>query len=1160
MPNRSRILLKSDSARRVCPLPWPLLLAFCLLGGGIATAQVSYYLSPTGTDSGSCGKTVASPCQSVAYMQTIVQKASKNQPIIVYLADGTYYLTMSQTNPGKTLNFTAADSGGSASNLVTWTNAPGANPAISGGVLVGAGGLGLTWTHGANNLWTVTLPANIGGNPKNPLQNFEYLYYNGERRLRGRLQSANGVGYYMSGGVCHSTNPAGIVDPSLCSLGTFLRVSKIVDPTSDPNGESCPNVASTKKSEGTKCLDRFYYDAKDAAVMTVWKNLNPSNTTWHTCSLTSNRYPQGDVTLTLFDAWTVDMMRVACIDTTKRIVYLTGAVKGLPNAFDYFGPMPGHRYVVENARDALDTAAGQGTGTTGIWFLDRSAGDGNWVLNYIANNGEDPNTDTIVIAQLGPATPLGGSLFSATNLNNVTFKGIAFEVDNYVPPPTGYNDDETSDDTLPEALDCESCQNVVFDTVTVRHTSATGLQIASTSGKSGPAAKNDIVRNSSFYDLGDNGIHIGHAPNWSDLPANVVQFVTVQNNIVQGYSRVFADGRGITEANGHDITYLHNDVTDGYHGGMSACYDGCAGGDSQAANGTNIVSKYNHIWNVMEGLTSDGGALYYNTGSATGAGTGNYVLNNLIHDVTDSSIIDSGVIGSGYGGHGIYLDAQTAGAGVENNVVFRVNGGAVHITQGPAPGLPANTFKNNLLAYATLDMFEEINPWVQGCVTPSLRFSAVNNIFYFDRDHTSGGFHVVEGCDYSCGLSYNQFQNFDGNLYWRTDGKFSTEAQQFHIETAPPGNETGCDGYGASTYFNFATWQSNQSVSGVSWNGAAAPPGGMNEDTNGTVTTNPAFGSTGAATDFCLPSSCLGGTIVGNLDTTKTNDTILHAGRDNPQLCPPVPGTVPATFPTYSNAPIPLTIATQPAGLQVAVDGTAAGATPAVANLSQGGMHVLSVASATQHPQPGEQDVFLKWSDGTTSTSDAITVPATAKTYTATFQTSYQLNIGASPAAGGAVTPATGNYNGSGTVVTIKATANAGYTFAGWTGNVADPTSATTTVTMNQPQTVTATFNSGLPTPEVTWLPNPLPGIVDGTNLASSLTATASDPKTHVALAGTYAYTANGTTVTAATVLAPGNYNLSVAFTPADTVDYNTAGSATNTLTVTKPGGRRRAR
>ena len=69
------------------------------------------------------------------------------------------------------------------------------------------------------------------------------------------------------------------------------------------------------------------------------------------------------------------------------------------------------------------------------------------------------------------------------------------------------------------------------------------------------------------------------------------------------------------------------------------------------------------------------------------------------------------------------------------------------------------------------------------------------------------------------------------------------------------------------------------------------------------------------------------------------------------------------------------------------------------------------------------------------------------------------LTIQVSPAASGSTGPAAGQYDEPlNSVVVLTATAHEGYAFGSWTGNVTDPTSATTTVVMSQPQTVTANF------------------------------------------------------------------------------------------------------
>src|SRR5580704_10494306 len=844
-----------------------------------STTNANFYVATNGRDSWS-GKLPApnlqhtdGPFASLARAQIAVESLLKGQPIfpiVVMVRQGTYYLPLSPTNPG-TLNFTSSDSG-TATVPVIWENYPAESPVVSGGVPVTG------WTQVSGALWRARLPANTPP--------FEYLFYNGVRRMRSRLQSAaGGTGYYMSGGSCISSQNQQIVSTAQCNLGTFLRVAAEIPPTGA--NANCPVYSNGTQS---KCLDRFQYDPSDP--ITNWINLNPPS--GNPCQAPpAGKYPSGDIGLTLFDAFTADVMRISCVDTATHVIYLTGATQSSSAAqYDFFGPAAGHRYVVDNTRDAFNAA--QAAGQTGIWFLDRSTSP--WTLNYLANATENPNTDTVVIPQLGSAIPgnpatdfVGASLLFASQLSYVTFSGINFEIDNYVPAAGGFNNDSNEELSVPQAIDCESCQNVVFDGVTMRHTSGSGITIASAASNGGTPAINDVIQNSAFYDIGSSGIRIGRSLAGSDQYPYVPQSLTVQNNIVQGYSRVFPDGEGVAMGNGHDVTIQHNDINDGYHAGVSICNFGCFS-HNQSANGINIVTQYNHIWNVMQGITSDGGALYYNIGGPNGSGSGDQILNNLIHDVSDSSIIDVGVLGSGYGAHGIYLDIESAGVNVANNVLYHIGVSGLTMTEGPHQGQAANTFNNNIVAYARRAMFEEQNPWPENC-TSTLKVKVTHNLFYFDLDDTHS-FHAVSGCADSCGMTYNQFQGFQGNLYWRTDGGFASYANAFFVLNTPPpptqassclnNNQNPSD----FTYLTFSQWQTGSPLV----NGKPLP---MQEDTQGTASVNPGFGNSGQASDFLLSSSPIAG-----FDYTLTDDTVNNAGRSNPVITPP---TVPATFPTYSD-------------------------------------------------------------------------------------------------------------------------------------------------------------------------------------------------------------------------------------------------------------------
>jgi uncharacterized protein YjdB len=875
------------------------------------------------------------PFASLSRAQHAVEKAPK--PATVIVRNGTYYLVLTPSTansyPG-TLAFTSADSGASSSAPVTWQNYPGETPVISGGVPANADpisgvGLHLQWTS-IGNWYQAPLPSNLSNNIA--IQPFESLYYNGQRRLRSRIHD-NGtsgypsIGYFMQNGQCVASpsTPAGQQPATLasCNLGTFLRVANTISPSS-ALGQGCPYASGIiNEVNVSKCLDRFIYsNTSGGDPIQAWQNLNArySNTPASPCTSNNTSYPAGDVELTLIDAWSVDVMRVNCVDTADNVIFLSGPTKGGGTVassdanYNLLGPTVGHRYMIENTWDAFNdalTPASSQYGITGIWFLDRHTVP--WVLNYIANQGENPNTDYIVIPQLGGTIPgapatnyIGASLLSASNLDYVTFQGIAFEVDNFYPNSIGFNNDANGEMALPQAIDCENCQFVTFNSVTVRHTSASGILAAATaatpacSGSNPPACV--VIENSTLYDIGDSGLRIGHTISASDTAATVVQDVLARNNLIQGYSRVFADGEGIAEANGNNNQYSYNTITDGYHAAISICQSGCGPTkNGVSVSGNNIISSYNMISNIIQGLTSDGGAIYYNVGNGSTSGTGNSILNNVINNITDSYIIDNtttagvAVAGSAYGGEGIQLDAQSANVEAANNVVYNLSGYAIDISDGLAsPKETPNTFTNNILAFANLGMFTQETPWPNGCPSsPITQVDVTNNLFYFDRFSTSiPSFYVIQGCKDSCKQAYNTYQNFQGNSYWRTDGQFANNDNAFQVLTTQGLNSNNSCRTGPTTalYFTSQTapdWQT----------GGQGVPVAMNEDPspNATVSYQPPFTASGLTTD--LPSEYL--FVSGEIPPTQfvtgnTNLTITNAHSSLPSI-----GTVPPTFPTY---------------------------------------------------------------------------------------------------------------------------------------------------------------------------------------------------------------------------------------------------------------------
>lgn len=166
-------------------------------------------------------------------------------------------------------------------------------------------------------------------------------------------------------------------------------------------------------------------------------------------------------------------------------------------------------------------------------------------------------------------------------------------------------------------------------------------------------------------------------------------------------------------------------------------------------------------------------------------------------------------------------------------------------------------------------------------------------------------------------------------------------------------------------------------------------------------------------------------------------------------------------------------VTTIPAGLSVDVDLNNYTA-PQAFSWEPGSAHTLGAPS----PQPGgigTRYVFADWSDFGAQSHD-VTAPAASATYTASFAPQYLLTVSVNPPGGGTAAPPTGSFHDPGEVVSLAATAGAGYQFVEWSGDTGGA-NASTSVTMSAPRTVTANFTPGY---MVTTDPVGMELVVDG--------------------------------------------------------------------------------
>ncbi|HEY6329713.1 MAG TPA: right-handed parallel beta-helix repeat-containing protein, partial [Blastocatellia bacterium] len=753
-------------------------------------------------------------------VQTVQQKYStpgKVQlgQVRVKFEAGTYFLPTTEY-------FTQADSGMNVTKIV-YENYKTDEPIISGGTQI----TGWTKVSQNPNTGVVTWQASVPHVP------FENLYYNGVRLLRPRV----------------AVNFSGPITATNGYLGSYLRIAGQVSvPSTDPSytSDRCPNPDPNNPGNYI-CNDRFVYNASDP-ISSMWQNLTPpSPPPTSTCiGNPASTAPVGDVEIVDFEQYDVAKLRVNCVDATNHIVYTTGPTAHSATAqhAGANGFLTGHRYLIENVKDYL--------GVAGQWFLDQST----WTVTYLADPTDNPNNATVII----PQQP---QLIVASHLQNLTFQGLTFAHDNYVILPQGYD----GSSPILAALSFQDSSNITFQNNIVKETGGAGVEFISCTTPSAmnpyncvdfddnANTTNNVVMDSAFYDLGANGIRIAQEGQSNDTMANIPYKNLVSNNVVEGYGRVFPGSTGIVQGNARNNTYTHNEVYDGYKGAIHLCF--CSANATQPPLANDNVISFNLVYDLFQGIMNDGGSIYVGVGSPGSqmTGTGNQMLNNVVHDVTDASILDPPGMGNGYGGDGLYVDDYSGDVDIERNLVYRVSGHAISFSGPRPPGFPPSTVNNNIFAFARLAMVNAYDPYAFMMPVPFMPspqfFVASNNLFYFDRSDTSSpAFHVQGGCAYAGSLNgviapYTGFQLWNNNLYYRTTGTpFEQDMNAFHVQ-AQGTDVTDCSGEDANaqdwTYYFF--------------NIAAAPSWlSLGEDI-GSVVKNPGFKNPAYPNDdYSLPN------------------------------------------------------------------------------------------------------------------------------------------------------------------------------------------------------------------------------------------------------------------------------------------------------------------
>lgn len=748
--------------------------------GSIITVPADFFVSPISGAHGSCSVNGSDANTGVDISHPVATLDKARQLVRPLL--GSKPITVMKCGGdyfGSSTVFGSGDSG-TAVNPVNYTNYPGDTPVLYGGTKITGG-----WS-----VVTTGTCATATGNGLTCYQktfsvatpNFEQLYYQvGSGQLTRRFRPRMGA-----------------------TAGNLVGVY----------GHS--NGATAGNQGFTYCTSVGTCGSNDPIV------------NWASCSNGLN-----DCEFIAFDRWTAQIQRISSISTAAKTITSSCSSACPPNVGNQPIYQQSQRYLIENVKELFQFQ--------GQWFLDRTGNP--WVLSYIANPGENPNTDTVII-------PANNQVLNISGLQFVTFAGLWVRVDNTVTPAQGYVSTQLDPNLTNALVPCAGCVNVTFSGNKFGPTTTNGLRITG-------ASKNLTITGNEWDDIGGYALQLGlHQSLSGSTDATNPNNITVTQNWFNGAGRLFASGDCLMFGIANTLTIQHNDIGYCYDKGIEDCMPSshtCSRGT--ATDHDHLISN-NDIHNIGLGVMTDLAGFY----SSTETGTNNVFTNNRVHDVNGAAVQSPNEPDLGV--HGVYIDDQTGLWTISNNVVYRAIGNLVHMNAGPLLANQQNVITNNILAN-----FGAVPAANGGCVgianptTSILSFTFTHNICINDvASHT-----LVNQGQGPENTNSAASQTFTQNLY-----SFSG-TPRFNVHTI-------------GTNVTFATWKATYS-----------------QDTAGTISTSPGFvAANGCSSTVPQPLICDDFTF-GN--GVGPGFGFVYS----PQTYgPTVRITVPTLAPTYPEATVPV--------------------------------------------------------------------------------------------------------------------------------------------------------------------------------------------------------------------------------------------------------------